>query len=55
MLNREIGSALGMTEGTVKWYLQRIYDKLGIRRRSQVAMLVAQWHSHPAQDAEALH
>jgi LuxR family maltose regulon positive regulatory protein len=45
LLNREIGATLGMTEGTVKWYLQRIYDKLGIRRRSQVAMLVAQWHA----------
>ncbi|MCY1382658.1 transcriptional regulator EpsA [compost metagenome] len=35
MLNREIGNRLGMTEGSVKWYLQQIYDKLGIRRRSQ--------------------
>lgn len=45
MLNREIGRSLGMTEGTVKWYLHRIYDKLGIRRRSQVAMLVTQWQT----------
>lgn len=44
MLNREIGDSLGLTEGTVKWYLQRIYDQLGIRRRSQVAMLVAKWN-----------
>lgn len=44
MLNREIGESLGLTEGTVKWYLQRIYDQLGIRRRSQVAMLVAKWN-----------
>jgi len=35
LLNREIGDRLGMTEGSVKWYLQRIYDKLGVRRRSQ--------------------
>jgi LuxR family maltose regulon positive regulatory protein len=35
LLNREIGQRLGLTEGTVKWYLQRIFDKLGIRRRSQ--------------------
>ena len=35
LLNREIGERLGLTEGTVKWYLQRIFDKLGIRRRSQ--------------------
>ncbi|MCY1332965.1 HTH-type transcriptional regulator MalT [compost metagenome] len=37
MLNREIGDKLGMTEGSVKWYLQQIYDKIGIRRRSQAA------------------
>jgi len=24
--NREIGEALGLTEGSVKWYLQRVYD-----------------------------
>jgi LuxR family maltose regulon positive regulatory protein len=35
LLNREIGQRMGLTEGTVKWYLQRIFDKLGIRRRSQ--------------------
>jgi len=35
LLNREIGERLGMTEGSVKWYLQQIYDKLGVRRRSQ--------------------
>ncbi|MBN8832624.1 MAG: hypothetical protein J0G94_18850 [Sphingomonadales bacterium] len=39
--NREIGVTLGMTEGTVKWYLHRIYDVLGIRRRSQVAMIIS--------------
>lgn len=35
MLNREIGIKLGMTEGSIKWYLQQIYDKIGVRRRSQ--------------------
>jgi LuxR family transcriptional regulator, maltose regulon positive regulatory protein len=35
LLNREIGQRLGLTEGSVKWYLQRIFDKLGIRRRTQ--------------------
>lgn len=33
--NREIGNRVGMTEGTVKWYMQQIYDKLGVRRRPQ--------------------
>lgn len=27
LLNREIGHRLGLTEGTVKWYLQRIFDE----------------------------
>jgi LuxR family transcriptional regulator, maltose regulon positive regulatory protein len=35
MFNREIGEKLGMTEGSVKWYLQQIYNKIGVRRRSQ--------------------
>lgn len=33
--NSEIGARLGMTEGTVKWYLQQVYDKVGVRRRKQ--------------------
>jgi LuxR family maltose regulon positive regulatory protein len=33
--NREIGARLGLTEGTVKWYMQQIYDKTGTRRRPQ--------------------
>ncbi len=37
LLNREIGKTLGMTEGSVKWYLQQIYDKIGVRRRSLAA------------------
>lgn len=32
--NKEIGGRLGLTEGSVKWYMQRIYDKVGTRRRS---------------------
>jgi len=32
--NREIGDRLGLTEGSVKWYMQQIYDKIGARRRS---------------------
>lgn len=35
LLNREVGERLGLTEGTVKWYMQQIYDKLGVRRRPQ--------------------
>ena len=28
-----IASRLGITEGTVKWHLQRMFDKLGVRGR----------------------
>ena len=37
LLNREIANSLGLTEGSVKWYLQQTYDKIGIRRRAQAA------------------
>lgn len=40
--NREIGDRLGLTEGTVKWYMQQIYDKLGVRRRPQAVMRARQ-------------
>lgn len=33
--NRQIGEQLGLTEGTVKWYLQQIFDKVGVRDRKQ--------------------
>jgi LuxR family maltose regulon positive regulatory protein len=35
LTSREIGDRLGMTEGSIKWHLQQIYDKLGVRRRLQ--------------------
>ena len=37
MLNRQIGDKLGLTEGTVKWYLQQVFDKVGIRDRVRAA------------------
>lgn len=40
--NREIGDRLGLTEGTVKWYMQQIYDKLGVRRRPQAVLRARQ-------------
>jgi LuxR family maltose regulon positive regulatory protein len=33
MLGKEIADQLNLTHGTVKWYMQQIYDKLGVRRR----------------------
>jgi len=41
--NREIGDRLGLTEGTVKWYMQQIYDKLGVRRRPQAVIRARQF------------
>jgi len=35
MRNREVAQKLGMTEGSIKWYLQQVYDKIGTRRRLQ--------------------
>jgi len=32
--NKEIARTLGMTEGTVKWYLQQVFLKMDVRRRS---------------------
>lgn len=37
--NRDIASELGMTEGTVKVYLHRIYEKLGVSNRTELAIL----------------
>ncbi|TCP95868.1 LuxR family maltose regulon positive regulatory protein [Sphingomonas sp. PP-F2F-A104-K0414] len=34
-MNREIATSLGLTEGTIKWYLNRIYAKIGVSRRAQ--------------------
>lgn len=35
MRNREVAESMGMTEGSVKWYMQQIFDKLGTRSRLQ--------------------
>ncbi len=37
--NKEIGHSLALTEKTVKNYLARIFEKLGVTRRAQVAAL----------------
>ena len=40
MQNREIAQSLGLSEHTVKNYLFRIYDKLGISTRSELMLYV---------------
>lgn len=37
--NREIADELGLTEGTVKVCLHRMYEKLGVSNRTELAML----------------
>ena len=38
MSNKQIGRELGIVEDTVKKHLQHIYDKVGVRRRSMLAL-----------------
>jgi DNA-binding NarL/FixJ family response regulator len=42
--NKEVATALGLTEATVKSYLHNIFQKLQISRRSQVAALLSKRH-----------
>ena len=44
--NREVAQKLGMTEGSVKWYMQQVYDKVGTRRRLQAVERARQFGSH---------
>lgn len=37
--NREVAQTTGLTEKTVRNYLSRVFDKMGIRRRSQLVAL----------------
>lgn len=41
LTNRQIGDQMSLTEKTVKNYVSRVLAKLGLRRRAQVAALVA--------------
>ena len=35
--NKELSALLSVTEGTIKWHLQNIFDKLGIHNRNRSA------------------
>ena len=45
--NREIADALAMSEGTVKVYLHTIYQKLGIKNRTELALIAHQQETRP--------
>ena len=38
--NRDIAEAVGMTEGSIKVYLHRIYEKLGVENRTALAVMM---------------
>jgi DNA-binding NarL/FixJ family response regulator len=35
LMNKQIAAELGLTVGTVKWYMQQIFSKLNVSRRAQ--------------------
>tara|TARA_R110002072_G_scaffold294270_3_gene464275 strand:- start:1034 stop:3793 length:2760 start_codon:yes stop_codon:yes gene_type:complete len=41
--NKDIARLLGMTEGTVKWYMQQVFGKLDVRRRSAAVQRARQF------------
>lgn len=50
--NKEIARTLGVLEGTVKVHVRAIMQKLGVRNRTQVAVLAARNGCQPEDDAE---
>ena len=48
-LNKEIAHELHLTEGTIKEYLNRIFRKLGMTNRTELAVWAL---THPAQPAD---
>src|ERR1035438_8549547 len=42
MKNKEIGYSLGITEGTVKVYLSRLYQKVNVKDRFELALFAMQ-------------
>jgi two-component system nitrate/nitrite response regulator NarP len=51
--NKEIAYTLGIAVGTVKVYLSRIFDKLGVSDRYELALLVLRQGGSAAKPAEA--
>ena len=39
--NRDIGTELGISEGTVKVHLHRIYEKLGVGSRTELILVAS--------------
>jgi DNA-binding NarL/FixJ family response regulator len=47
LTNKEIANSLAITETAVKWSIQRLFDKLGVRTRSQLVRIALE---HGAQE-----
>lgn len=43
--NYEIAERLGVTYGTVRTYLQRIFSKLGVRSRKEIRVMLKSWNA----------
>jgi len=54
MLNKEIAYELRLTEGTIKEYLNRIYRKLGLTNRTELAIWALTQQSEQADQCVAL-
>jgi len=52
-LNKEIAYELHLTEGTIKEYLNRIFRKLGISNRTELAIWALRQRSTPADQCAA--
>ena len=44
LINKEIGRRLGISEMTVKVHLRGVFSKLGVKSRTQAAILVYDGH-----------
>ncbi len=42
LTNREIADCFGLSENTVKWHLQHIFEKLGVANRTEASFLIRQ-------------
>lgn len=49
--NRQIAAQLGLTEAAVKTYLHRIFDRLGVTNRTELALLVARMAAEQGRQA----
>jgi DNA-binding CsgD family transcriptional regulator len=51
--NRQIASRLSISEHTVEWHLQKVYDKLGVRSRNEVVAALFRKTVLPSMEAAA--